>query len=251
MKNRLLLYLFWLGILSSCHSTYTESVSKTFYYEPGSPALTTSDSGMLREIIPYQEKLNKIMSEVLVQSHTAMEKGKPESKLGNFVADVCFNVANKHYKLETGEEIDFCILNNGGLRNSLPAGEIIRKNVFELMPFENELIVLTVSGSTVSKILNHITASGGVPVSNLRMKINGASFSEVFIGGKSFDSTAVYKLVTSDYLANGGDAMSMLKDTLQSEPIRIKVRDALIDYMLATKNRRDTLKSELDGRISK
>jgi len=191
------------------------------------------------------------MNQVLVNSISAMEKGKPESLLGNFVADACLNIAIKNYKPESGNGIDFCMLNNGGLRSSLPSGAVTRKNVFELMPFENELVVLTIPGNSVSKILKYISDAGGVPVSNLRMKISGNSFTDVFISGQPFNSSMTYKLVTSDYLANGGDAMQVLSENIHLERLNIKVRDAIIDYMISINSISDTLKPVLDGRISK
>ena len=83
------------------------------------------------------------------------------------------------------------------------------------------------------------------------MKISGEQFSEVFIGDQPFDPSRTYKMVTSDYLANGGDSMEMLSENLLQEPLNIKVRDAIIDYMVSINNRQETLKPVLDGRISK
>ena len=185
--------------------------------------------------------------DVLTFSVASMEKAQPESTLGNFVADACLAMAVKNYKVTDSKEIDFCVLNNGGLRSSLPQGNITRKNVFELMPFENELVVLTLKGSTVTGLLNYISEKGGVPVSNLKMKINNGTFTDVMINENKFDPANNYKVLTSDYLAYGGDAMSVFSEKDSLEFVNLKVRDAIIYFM----ELQDTLKPKLDGRISK
>lgn len=250
MKRNLTAYLLIAVLFLSCHAPYTGTVSHAAFYEPGTSDVMNADSEMIRQITPYQEKLNKTMKQVLVHSETSMEKGKPESKLGNFVADACMEIASKKYNTESSTGIDFCILNNGGLRSSLPAGDVTMNNVFELMPFENELVVLTLNGNSVSKILKYIAVAGGVPVSNLRMKIDSTSFSDVLIGGKLFDVNRTYKVVTSDYLLNGGDAMSMLSEKIAVDYLNLKVRDAIIEYMTDRKNKNDSINAVTDGRIS-
>lgn len=249
MKNTVFYYFLFCWLIASCTPRYSGTVSGASFYEPGKETLLSADSGIITEITPYQKELNALMNEVLVHSDVVMEKGKPESLLGNFVADACFSIAIKKYNQETG--IDFCFLNNGGLRNSLPSGEITRRNVFELMPFENELVVLTMKGEAIKKILLYISTSGGVPISNLRMKFTDDGYHDVLINGKPFDSTFTYKVVTSDYLANGGDGMNMLSERVNLESLGIKVRDAIIESMLATASRNESLKPVTDGRIAK
>ncbi|MBL4593959.1 MAG: 5'-nucleotidase C-terminal domain-containing protein, partial [Flavobacteriales bacterium] len=98
-------------------------------------------------IQPYKIKLDAEMNEALVISSEEFpkESGKSETKLGNLVADLSLEIANNLYKPLDGDSIDFCLLNFGGLRTSLPKGEITRGKIFELMPFENELIVVTIT----------------------------------------------------------------------------------------------------------
>ncbi len=249
MKSQLCFYLLLCGFLYSCQASYTGTTGATTFYKPGELNPELTDSLIVDQIFPYKEKLNRVMNEVLVYSTAPMEKGQPESTLGNFVADACLIVSgHKYSSLSNG--IDFCVLNNGGLRSSLPYGKITRKNVYELMPFENELVVLTLSGPTVTRLLNYISEKGGVPVANLRMKLSGR-VEDVIINEQVLDTNQAYKVLTSDYLAHGGDAMEMFSNRLNIEPVGIKVRDAIISYMEMQQNRNDTLKPKLDGRISK
>lgn len=244
-------FLILAGIFCSCKIPYTAQNSKEEFYTPGKGTAVEADSQMLLEISPYKVKLDSIMNEVVATSLSSMEKGQPESKLGNFVADLCLLVINEKNKNESRLPVDFCVLNNGGLRSSLPAGTITRKNIFELMPFENELVSVQLKGESVFKLLDYIASKGGVPVSNLRMKLDSSGFSNATINGKAFDKKATYTVLTSDYLANGGDGMSMFADSLNSLPSGIKVRDAIFSYLQQTKLKGESLNPVTDGRISR
>ena len=90
------------------------------------------DSNILNIIIPYQNEIEAQMNEVLTFNINALNKGKPQSTLGNFVADLCLNYSNA----------DMCILNNGGLRTNINIGYVTRGKIYELMPFDNELVLL-------------------------------------------------------------------------------------------------------------
>lgn len=191
------------------------------------------------------------MREVLAVSSEKMEKGQPESALGNFVSDLCLEVININPGLFKLNPADFCVLNNGGLRSSLPAGNILLKNAFELMPFENELVIVTLKGGSMQNLFSYISERGGVPVSNLRMKITGNGYTDVTINNLPFQNDSTYRVLTSDYLANGGDAMNMFADSLRVETTGLKVRDAIIRYLRDQKNAGQVINPKTDGRISK
>jgi 2',3'-cyclic-nucleotide 2'-phosphodiesterase (5'-nucleotidase family) len=178
-----------------------------------------------------------------------LEKGRPESKLGNFVADACMDQAALHFSSDK-TQIDFCFLNNGGLRNALPAGAITRRHVFELMPFENELIVLTVDSSVLVQLFDYMASKDGVPVSNIKFKMKDKKAVDIFIGTQPFDKGRIYKLITSDYLANGGDNLGFLAAVQQREYTGLKVRDAVIKQLDKINSEGKTVKASIEGRIT-
>jgi len=141
------------------------------------------------------------------------------------------------------------LLNNGGLRASLPHGEITRGKIFELMPFENEMIVLELDGETTLELVNFIAEKGGMPVAGLTLVIENNKPQNITINGKPFDKNKTYKVVTSDYLANGGDKLSMLNKRLNDKLTGIKIRDAIIEYFIEQNKKGVTITSSLDGRI--
>ena len=190
------------------------------------------------------------MNVVLAFSEQALEKGQPEGLLGDFAADACLQVANQYYYPTDGKKIDFIFLNNGGLRNSLPKGNITKGNVFELMPFENELVVLKINGTLVKKIFNFIASKDGAPVAGARFSIKDKEAVNIFINSEVFDSTKTYKAITSDYLANGGDQLFFLANVKERESINLKVRDAIIQYLKQKSKAEEHIVVKKDQRIS-
>jgi 2',3'-cyclic-nucleotide 2'-phosphodiesterase (5'-nucleotidase family) len=185
-------------------------------------------------IAPYKIGIDSVMNKVLCISKIEMTKGKPESLLGNFVCDLCLQ--------QYSNMADICVMNNGGLRSILPKGEITKGMIFELMPFENELVILELGSDDYIQLLEYITKRGGEPFAgvNIIMDENGTVLSQ------SLDlNKGKIRVLTSDYLANGGDKMSFFKDKKQTK-VGIKLRDAIINYCVA----QDTISSELDNRIS-
>lgn len=243
------LFLLFFILIFSCKSPELNFTATEKFYAPGSAEASVSDSSTDAFINPYRKELESEMNVVLARSLYPLEKGQPESLLGNFVADLCMETAIELYKEDP--PIDFCVLNNGGLRNSLPKGNITRGKVFELMPFENELVVLTLSSETTMQLLEYIAAHNGVPVSGLRMSIKEGIPSDILIGGSKFDTSRSYKVVTSDYLATGGDSMTMFADALKTEQVGIMIRDAIIQYLISSNSKQPFISAQTDGRISK
>jgi 2',3'-cyclic-nucleotide 2'-phosphodiesterase (5'-nucleotidase family) len=196
------------------------------------------DSTVLAVINPYQNGIESQMKEVLCVSEMEMNKGKPESLLGNFVTDLCLNYADAHV----------CVMNTGGLRSSLPKGNITRGDIYTLMPFENELVVLELDIESFKGLVDYITKRGGEPFSGMTLKASskGYDIKEVSRMEDFFDFNKGDKIrvLTSDYLANGGDKMWFFKDKEQIK-VGIKLRDAIIDHC----SKSDTISSKLDNRL--
>jgi len=235
--------------LVSCKPTYNVQRTDKMEYVLSDSSNAAVDSTINAFIIPYREKVEGAMNEVLAESEFAMERGVPESRLGNFVSDACLNEASKIFYPSDGRQADFAFFNNGGLRRPLPKGQVTRGDVFELMPFENELVVLTINGEIVKKIFNFIASKDGGPVAGVRFEIKDHQAANIMIQSVPLDITKTYKALTSDYLANGGDSFEFLKD-LPRESVNLKVRDAILQSIIASGKAGKKISVNLDGRIS-
>lgn len=185
---------------------------------------TEVDSSIYYTILPYKTKLDAQMNAVLCYSSQEMKKTKPESLLGNWTSDVCLEMAQELYN----DEIDLSFFNTGGLRSSLPQGKISKRDLYKLMPFENELVILELNKAEMLDLKAYFNKTEGQPI----------AFSDNFSLNDS-----LFLVLTTDYLANGGDKMKFFKDKTQHK-VGIKMRDALINYCI----KKDTISSNLDER---
>ncbi|MBU46175.1 MAG: hypothetical protein CMD28_01990 [Flavobacteriales bacterium] len=192
------------------------------------------DSAIINVITPYQVGIEGQMSEVLTYTKNDLEKGRPQSTIGNFVTDLCLDYANA----------DICVMNNGGLRTTINKGKVTRGKLYELMPFENELVILNLNKDDYLELLNYIVKRGGEPFSGLTIVIdkNGKIISNSW--PVDFANGEKVRVLTSDYLANGGDKMSFFHNKEQKN-LGLKLRDVIIDYC----SKKDTIFAELDNRI--
>lgn len=187
----------------------------------------TTDPQTEAFIKPYRRQVTEKMSEVVGFAPVELSKGPYQSPLGNFVVDLQLAQSQPLY----GKPIDLSLTTNGGLRQPLPQGDINVGNVFELMPFENELVVLTLDGSTVQELFDYAATTKFAPIGNATYTVKNGKATNIKIGGKAFDSTKSYTLVTSDYLAGGGDDLNMLKKATKTEKAGLLLRDAIMQQI--------------------
>lgn len=237
-------------LLGSCTNSYkvieTSSANNTVISD-----LSTTDS-LYVITKPYKSQLESSMSEVLNVSEVDLERDVPEGLLNDFIADLTLSVARE----KSESFVDICLLNNGGLRTPIMKGDVTRGMLFELMPFENELLVLDLKGDQMIELINYIVdrstgsnSKTGVAISGIRVVISEGLASEVMVGIKKFDADKTYRVVTSDYLAGGGDEMTFFEGAVKSENINTKLRDAIIEYIVQMADKGIKIDAELDGRV--
>lgn len=231
-------------------ATYRVEKSETTNIRLDSLITNTPSPGVEAIIKPYRDKVNADMTEVLCLSAEAMYGGRPESPLTNFCADLTLEEANRFCAAKHPEiKMDVSMINRGGLRIPLPKGEIKTMTMFELMPFENEIVFLKLKGEVMLEFVNHLASRGGEGVGGLRFGIKENKAIQPEIGGKPLDTTRSYWLVTSDYIANGGDGSEILAKSLERIDTGIKARDMFIQYFKRMGKEGKTIAAKTDGRI--
>jgi 2',3'-cyclic-nucleotide 2'-phosphodiesterase (5'-nucleotidase family) len=239
------LVFFSLLFLLSCSSPLT--LTQVSYAERRmSDSLTASDPHIEAVIKPYRDSMEVEMKQVLVISDTVLTKQQPESDLGNLLAEILLEKSQKY----TQHKVDLAVINFGGIRISqLPAGKITKEKAFELMPFDNRIVLLEVDGTTLLKLFDKMASTGGTPVAGARYAIDSKKAANISIQGKALDPAGKYTLAISDYLANGGDNLDMLK-SVQQIPTGMLLRDAFIEGFTDINAKGQHLKSIKDGRVS-
>ena len=191
---------------------------------------THEDSLINVFIETYKTSIESEMNEIISFTKSDLTKNKPEGNLGNFVTDLCLTYA----------EADICLMNNGGLRSSINKGNITVGMIYELMPFENELVIVELSETDFIEMLLHIVEKGGEPIAGIKVTATNKHIID-YRPKFNFENKQKIKVLTSDYLA---DKKEFFKNKKQIK-VGIKLRDAIINYC---KNN-DTIFSKVDDRI--
>lgn len=248
MNYRIALFLFLFAwFISSCKAPQQIVKSNRDEYQINNSVAV--DSSIVKTYLPYKVKLEAEMNEVIGVSAIALTHRAdfPESTLGNFFADAVTNQAKK-----TVPNIDIVFpTTKGGLRNGIAKGNITRSAIFELMPFENELVLMELNAADVQKMLNMIAATNGQPISGIKMNIKDKKAENILIQGKPFNPNQTYRVLTSDYIANGGDDAQGLTKPISRKNIGLLVRDALLQEVADVQRAGKTINASLDGRITK
>jgi len=208
----------------ACSSSYKTTIVQ---YKDYPVSNLPSDSSFLRFLQPYTDSVNNSMNTVIGAFAVDMHKRQPEGLLGDFMADAMLTIAKKYYQTD----IDVAFVNYGGIRiGYVQAGKVTKGKIFEIMPFDNMIVLQKVKGTVVKEFLDHIAGRGGWPVAGMSMVIKNGKAENVLIGGKPLDLFATYTIANSDYVANGGDNCEMLK-TIPQINQALLLRDALIEYV--------------------
>lgn len=208
----------------------------------------SSDSTFIQVIEPYKNKLDKEVNEVLAYNLKNLDRndGKWQSSLGNLFADMCLEEANPRFENLTQKKIDFALFNYGGIRQSIPQGEVKVIDIFRLMPFENMLVVAELKGEKAKALFEYFVESERAhPLSGVNLTFEGDSLRKIEINGKVLDIQKNYFVLTSDYLQKGGDHMDFFAEPVNLFNLDYKLRDAMIDFI----KKQDTIQANLDDRI--
>ncbi len=230
-------------LLSACKESYHTAQSSHTNTRIQADSLKLYDSTAHYLIAPYKLQLDSQMNVVIGTTQTRLTKERPESTLGNLVCEATVAYASKHYS----KRIDICVMNLGSIRlPSIEAGPITVGKVYELMPFDNMIDVLEIKGSVVVELLQLVAAAGGWPVSGIRFRIEQNRAVDIMVQSQPLDTNNIYVLVTSDYVADGGDKALMLKNNITRKGLNYLVRDAILDYVKSSGN----INITKDGRIT-
>lgn len=202
---------------------------------------------------PYRNRVNEVLDSTLAFAPFTISKsdGELNTTAGNLMADVVLSEANPPiYKSRTGNDIDFVLLNHGGIRSIISKGNISSRTAYEIMPFENTIVVAELSGKSVQEMVNYLRDSGRAhPVAGLQIILDKENnVKSVKIQGKPLNETETYHVATSNYLLNGGDRMGgFFKGAVKSVNTDYLIRNAMIDYF----EKVDTVAPKVDDRFIK
>lgn len=201
-------------------------------------------------IKPYRDHINKKMDSVISYAPETYTKsdGDYNTAIGNLMADAVYSEGNPIFNKRTGKNIDLVLLNHGGIRSIISKGNVTIRTAFEVMPFENSVVVAAINGSQVNEMMLYLSkAKRAHPVSHhLQLTLDeDYNVKSVSINGEPIDNSKIYYVATNDYLYNGGDGMTFFQPNEGLYVLNYKIRDVLIDNF----KKKDTLNPKQDQRF--
>jgi len=230
MKNKFLLLGISLTVLTACKTASLQVSNVQTQKNISINNELKNDEDFVKIIEPYKQKLDKEMNQKISHTNTDLTKQGDNSNLGNLLADYTFDGADQWAKSKLNKNVDAALINIGGIRTTIGKGDILLKSVFEVMPFENEVIIVKMKGTDLQGLFDYYAKTQvNNPVSHLYIETNNGQLSKSLINGKPVNPNQDYYIATSDYLALGGDNMKFFAKG-ESIPTGIRLRDLFIDY---------------------
>lgn len=242
MRKITLIALCTLFLLPACQKQQKVTGVSTEAFPVNTSLDAIQDTTYMVDLAPITADLEREMNVQIGYAPEALYVAAPECPMLNWASDALWEAAKKHYD----GTVDIAIVNMGGMRCSWPKGPITRGNVFELMPFDNRLVVLTLKGSDIIELCQSFAQYGGQGVAGMRVKVVDGQLADVQIGGRAVNSEALYHVATSDYLSGGADHMDALAQYSELWDSDLLIRDL---YLQAVREQ-DTIRATVDGRMT-
>ena len=193
------------------------------------------DTKLLALLEPYVAKAESVLTKVIGEAEaTFFYDGvrEEENPLGDLVADSML-----WYTKYLG--VDFALQNGGGIRADIPVGRLTERMIYETLPFDNTVVVLTMEGKSVQSLFEYMATmsmgQGGFPqVSegvSMIIDMSNRKCTQVMINGKPLDKRKTYKIATNSYLAAGGDGYRIFLKSIHAYDTSMFQRDVLIEYI--------------------
>jgi 2',3'-cyclic-nucleotide 2'-phosphodiesterase (5'-nucleotidase family) len=251
MNIRALCVLIILGIVAF---GYAQNVSAPKYkYQYKMVRLdSTYDAKIDPKLAKYVDKkrrqMEKQMMVVVAHTNEELESFAPESPLSNFLTDILLNEASKYIKDPTFDNLDISMLNFGGIRTSMPKGDVTVGDLYRISPFDNYLTFIVLKGSELRKALGRFTDQFNAPYAGATLVYTNNKPSQILVQGNPIDDNRLYTLVTLNFISDGGDH---LLENIRFEKIEyttVTFRDFLIAELKSMTARGEMVTGKKDGR---
>jgi 2',3'-cyclic-nucleotide 2'-phosphodiesterase (5'-nucleotidase family) len=208
----------------------------------------TPDSAMAARVARWNANVAPLAAMPVGRNLRPLGRGSPEAAIGDVVCDA----------MREASGVDVVFQNGGGLRADLREGAVTKGAVYEVMPFENTIFTLELTGAEVRRVIEDGLRTGRVTqVSGLRYEFDNRRprgdrlVSITLADGKPLDPAKTYKAACNNFMATGGDENATLSQGKNRLDTGLSVRDALESYIAARSKNGAALDAQIDGRIKR
>jgi 2',3'-cyclic-nucleotide 2'-phosphodiesterase (5'-nucleotidase family) len=232
---RFFVILLTFSLIISCKPTSSYQTIKIEGKKIGVTDEKGENKAITSYVKPYSDNINKDLNSVLAYCSETQDKskGKWQTNIGNLLAEITFELGNPLFQKREHKNIDICLLNNGGIRAIIPKGDVTTRTAYEVMPFENSLVIVGLTGKEIKTLAEYfLKEKKPHPLYGMKIYIDKTTFAinKIEINNQALVENQTYYVATSDYLANGGDNMTFFKESKIKFDLEYKLRNMLIDY---------------------
>ncbi len=249
--KKLRIFLFLFSLLYGCSPTHTffaDAKMQNYRMQVATDSIKsdTATERIEQMISPFRQGMAQQMNEVIGVATRELTYGSTQSLMGNWACDAILSQTYNFF----GKKADIITTNQGGFRiRSIPKGDVTVGKIFELMPFDNQIVLVETSGEVVKKFCDYLAVRNGWPVAGVKFEIVDKKFSRnIKINGESLDLNKKYLVGVSDYVVNGGDKCDIFKGLPQMNNA-ILLRDIILAGARAQTKTGKQFDAQLDDRI--
>lgn len=222
------------------------SVEGGTYYAPDGRkfAAGTATAKVASLLLSVQDSMVDV-KEVIAQCPGGMERGYPESALGDWFVDNMMAAAEKL----SGKKVSFGIVNTGGIREDMPEGDVLRDDILSMFPFKNNICYLELRGKDIRALLEQLAATEWQVVGGARCVVRDGKLVSAEIDGKPIDDSEIYGVMTISFLLDGGDGISVAHNAKILDIYPQYVMDVMLPYVESLGKAGKPIEYATDGRI--
>lgn len=231
-----------LFLFSSCHKPMQVNSVHTEALKVDASCDSILDSAYLQRLAPYKEVVDREMSVKVGYVPDTLWVGAPECPLLNWLTDALWEAAKQLYP----GRVDLAFVNMGSVRGEWLPGNLTFGQIYTVMPFENTLVVITLTGENLIELCDSIVSYGAQGLAGMRMTAVDGRLAEVTVGGKAVQPDKTYTVATSNYMTGGADHMTALTRYSDYWDSKQLIRDLYIQIA----KEQDTIRAAVDGRVT-
>lgn len=205
---------------------------------------TTATYSAAYDMLAVQPRMSRL-KEVVGYSTAEMLREGPESPLADWAVDHLMADVQKL----TGRHVDVGLMNFGGIRVDMPAGEVIRDDIESMFPFRNYLCYVALKGSDLTALFERIVAKGVQAFGGVKLVVTDHRIDTLLVGGKPVDPSKVYGVATIDFLLDGGDDISVARNARDLVMTKVRILDSMMPYVEELTRAGKPIEYAVDGRV--
>ena len=215
------------------------------YYAPSGEVYSQGATPQLASILIKAQPQMAPLKEVIAYAPKSMSSSYPQSELSNFTVDCIMSTTQKL----TGKKVDVGIMNFGGIRCSIPQGDVLLDDIVSMFPFKNYLVYVAMEGDDLRELFEKMASSKMQAVGGVEVVIKDDKLESLKVGGEEFDDDKIYGVASIDFLLRGGDNLNLADEAQDIIYTGVLLKDCILEKIYELSAAGMPLEYHLDDRI--